>query len=537
MAGERGRGLFDRTVAAVLGQGAEGLLDRRGGAARWQLDRHGGDAQAPGPKLLVLEPQVGQLRTVVGRGGDRRGLEVDGLRDEQGLARAPSASQPLEEAVVEDALVRRVLVDQDQAVGAFGDQVARAGLADRSEQRRGCVPVGLRGRHRGRRVMQGQLGAGDRDRGGRDLRWPVAKRVAPIQGRANGALERGKHRAFIAKTDFLLRRVDVDVDQLGVDADVDDRDRMSPALEPSLVALLQGIDERPRADRPAVDREHHAVAAAPAEARLADHAGHERQPDHLQHLRRNRRPIYRRDRTPPVAVAVGADGGTAVDGEVNADVWMEQRKRADHVFDRGHLGRIALQKLEARRHVPKEIPHLDRDAGEQGPRPVLHDLCVADAERRAAGGALDVGDGRDACQRFAAKAERLDHGEIRQRGQLARRVPDERQRELISRDAGAVVADADRRLARATDVDADPACPGVERVLDQLLDHRGRALDHLASGDRVGDLRRQHLDHEVSFARSWYSFCSASRGLRDPGSISSSSLRRGSGDISIGSPS
>ena len=149
--------------------------------AVWLLDRNGGDAEAPRPKLLVLEPQVGQLCTVVCRGGDRRGVEVDGLGDEQWLAGAPPASQPLEEAVVEDALVRRVLVDKDQAVGALGDQVARTGLADRSEHRRGCVPVGLRGRHRGRRVMQGQLGSGDRDRGGRDLRWPVAKRVAPIQ--------------------------------------------------------------------------------------------------------------------------------------------------------------------------------------------------------------------------------------------------------------------------------------------------------------------------------------------------------------------
>ena len=180
---------------------------------------------------------------------------------------------------------------------------------------------------------------------------------------------------------------------------------------------------------------------------------------------------------------------------------MEQRKRADHVFDRGHLGRIALQKLEAGRHVPKEITHLDRDAREQRPRPLLHHLGVADAEGRAGGGALHVGDGRDACQCLAAKAERLDHGEIRQRGQLARRMPDERQRELVSRDAGAVVTDPDRGLARAADVDRDPACPGVEGVLDQLLDHRRRTLDHLARGDRVGDLGRQHLDHEAPAAR------------------------------------
>ena len=78
----------------------------------------------------------------------------------------------------------------------------------------------------------------------------------------------------------------------------------------------------------------------------------------------------------------------------------------------------------------------------------------------------------------------------------------ERQRELVGGYACAIVADADRRLPRSPDVDADPPCTRVDRVLDELFDDRGRALDHLARGYRVRDLWGQHLDHWVSLARS-----------------------------------
>ena len=43
----------------------------------------------------------------------------------------------------------------------------------------------------------------------------------------------------------------------------------------------------------------------------------------------------------------------------------------------------------------------------------------------------------------------------------------------------------------------DPAGAGVDRVLDQLLDHRGRPLDHLAGGDAVGDGFGQAADRGI----------------------------------------
>ena len=49
----------------------------------------------------------------------------------------------------------------------------------------------------------------------------------------------------------------------------------------------------------------------------------------------------------------------------------------------------------------------------------------------------------------------------------------------------AVVDDADQPLAAGRGRDLDAPRTGVERVLDQFLDHRCRPLDDLAGGDLV----------------------------------------------------
>ena len=54
------------------------------------------------------------------------------------------------------------------------------------------------------------------------------------------------------------------------------------------------------------------------------------------------------------------------------------------------------------------------------------------------------------------------------------------------------------RTACAMRLDLDPRGPGVQGVLDQLLDGAGRALDHLAGGDAVDGLGGQAADrHRV----------------------------------------
>ena len=62
------------------------------------------------------------------------------------------------------------------------------------------------------------------------------------------------------------------------------------------------------------------------------------------------------------------------------------------------------------------------------------------------------------------------------------------------RHAGAVIGDRDQRLAAFLEGDVDARGAGVDRVLDQFLDRRCRALDDLARGDAVNQDRGKQAD-------------------------------------------
>src|SRR2546426_7684532 len=75
-------------------------------------------------------------------------------------------------------------------------------------------------------------------------------------------------------------------------------------------------------------------------------------------------------------------------------------------------------------------------------------------------------------------------------------MPRQRHRQLAGGDAAAVVAHPHQRDAAALDVDLDARRAGIERVLDQLLDDRGRPFDHLAGGDLVDELAGKNADRK-----------------------------------------
>ena len=151
---------------------------------------------------------------------------------------------------------------------------------------------------------------------------------------------------------------------------------------------------------------------------------------------------------------------------------------------------------------------------------MLDHLAGTDMNARAGAGALDLRHCCNAGESFAAKAEAGDGIEVRERGHLARRVAHEGERELVRRDPITVVADTDRCPPRSPHVDADSSCFGVDGVLDQLFDNRGGTFDHFTGRDRIRDLGRQDVD-----------------GCGHVSSREPSSLRSGSGAISIGRPS
>ena len=70
----------------------------------------------------------------------------------------------------------------------------------------------------------------------------------------------------------------------------------------------------------------------------------------------------------------------------------------------------------------------------------------------------------------------------------------EREQRVAVLHPAAVVADAHQRNAPLLDAHRDAAGASVERILDQLLDHRRRPLDYLAGGDAVYSMLVQQPD-------------------------------------------
>ncbi len=108
--------------------------------------------------------------------------------------------------------------------------------------------------------------------------------------------------------------------------------------------------------------------------------------------------------------------------------------------------------------------------------------------------ALAAGDGGDRRQRFTAKPERAHRFQIREGGDLAGRVPRQCQCEFLARNAAAVVAHHGALDAAAREAHLDPPRTGVERVLDEFLDDRGRPLNDLAGGNLADQLIGERRD-------------------------------------------
>ena len=88
--------------------------------------------------------------------------------------------------------------------------------------------------------------------------------------------------------------------------------------------------------------------------------------------------------------------------------------------------------------------------------------------------------------------QRTDAREVLHRREFARCVTLERQPDLVRRYAAAVVGYPYRRQPAVPYLDANDACTGVQRVLDQLLHHRRWPLDDLPRRDPRRNPRGQH---------------------------------------------
>ena len=179
-----------------------------------------------------------------------------------------------------------------------------------------------------------------------------------------------------------------------------------------------------------------------------------------------------------------------------------QRQPAHHLLGGLGLGPLGAQELEPRRHLEEQVAHLDPGAdcppGAGAGAPASPPVDARAPRPRSSPAVRLVSRSRlterDRGQRLAAKAQRGDpRAAARRRAWRWRGAP-----------APAAAPPAPcRSRRRVTWISAVPPASsatsirvgaGVDRVLDQLLDHRRRPLDHLAGGDAVGDGLGQAAD-------------------------------------------
>jgi hypothetical protein len=186
--------------------------------------------------------------------------------------------------------------------------------------------------------------------------------------------------------------------------------------------------------------------------------------------------------------------------EHEGDARVGERDTPEDLVAMAELGRLGPQELAARRRIEIEIRHRNRGAlGARG-RLDLADLRAFGPDRRGvrrlarAARDREPGNRGDRGKRLAAEAHRRHALEVLEARDLARGVAREREPQLFARDPRAVVLDLHPLGAARVERHRDCLRAGVDAVLQELLQHRGRPLHHLARGDLAHEQLGQNAD-------------------------------------------
>ena len=295
--------------------------------------------------------------------------------------------------------------------------------------------------------------------------------------------------------------MDVDVDLVGGQFDEEDGGGAGVA-DAARVGFAQGVGDRRRGGGASVD-EHVLVApGGGGEVRTLDVA---RDGDAVDGGRRQREGAFEVVFAEEVADAVGGGRGwreaidlASVDREREADGRMGDGVDGEDVADVALLRRVGAEEFPPGGHVAEEVAHFDERAGgaaggaDLGDRPRVDLDERAFVVRRPPGGEGEAGDGGDGGDGLAAEAERVDLLDVGDVADLRGGLAFEGEDGVVARHAAAVVLHGDEPPPALRHRDGYPARPGVYRVFYELLDDGRRALHHLARGDLVRHVERQH---------------------------------------------
>lgn len=281
----------------------------------------------------------------------------------------------------------------------------------------------------------------------------------------------------------------VDVDACRIDLEIERVDRLALAVQHVFVGAAHRVRQHLVAHEAAVDVEELLVGARTCRIGNAGAACHaHRARGVLDRHALGDEALAERIGQAPVARIGGAPllDQPAFVPDREAHIGPRQRMAPHRLDAVRELGGIGLQELAPGGRGEEQLAHLDRGAGRARHRPQLAGAAV---EREGAVGRVEarlqaeLGDGVDGGQRLAAKAHRAYRLQVVQAGDLAGRVAAQGQRQLVARQALAVVLDRDQPHAAGRESHRDLPRAGVERVVEQFAHHRRGPLHHFAGRD------------------------------------------------------
>ena len=105
-----------------------------------------------------------------------------------------------------------------------------------------------------------------------------------------------------------------------------------------------------------------------------------------------------------------------------------------------------------------------------------------------------MGDRGDRRERLATKTQGGNTPEILRAPDLAGGMPLDRQPSVLRAHAFAVVLDPNEPLSSHLHGNGEVFRAGIDRVFDEFLDHRCRALDDFARGNLIGEVTWEYTD-------------------------------------------
>jgi hypothetical protein len=172
----------------------------------------------------------------------------------------------------------------------------------------------------------------------------------------------------------------------------------------------------------------------------------------------------------------------AISRQGEGGAWVSNGVKAKLLLDMGILGSFRAQEFTAGRQIVEQVAHLNDGAG--GAAAITHmdkfatvHFNLGAGERLSLlGGKSKAGDAGDARQGLAAKAEGVDGSEVLFAADLACGVAFQAEHGVLTIHARAVIDDFDGGGTAALDMDFDVKRSGIEAVLNQFSNHRGRAF-------------------------------------------------------------